>query len=187
MGPRPEQQLALNFLAAVHDLWIQHPGIYDVKESIEDLVPALAQMCIKALASDIRDDDSTKQKQDMKIDGVLMNGCRILKGRNGTPLTLHVALNKVIHGTPVSVEVRDDDVRLHFSNSSADESWTEVWFSGTQLLKQLHGVLYKHRNERTQEREREIGRLLADLEVGRFLPPAPNHAGDGHSGNVNAL
>lgn len=129
-------------------------------------------MCIKALASDIRDDDSTKQKQDMEIDGVLMNGRRILKGCNGKPpLTLHDALNKIIHGTSTSVEVRDDDVRLHFSNSSVGESWTEVWFSGTQLLRQLDNVLYKHRNERTEEREREIRRLLVDLGVGRLIPP----------------
>lgn len=184
MGARPEQQLALNFLTAVHDLWIQHPGIYTVKESIEDLVPALAQMCIKALASDIRDDDSTKQKQDMEIDGVLVNGRRILKGRNGKPpLTLRVALNKIIHGTPTSVEVREDDVRLHFGNSSAGEGWTEVWFSGTQLLKQLDSVLYKHQTERTEEREREIGQLVADLGVGRLLPSTPSLTGGGDSGN----
>jgi hypothetical protein len=29
VGARPEQQLALNFLAAVHDLWVQqHPRTY---------------------------------------------------------------------------------------------------------------------------------------------------------------
>jgi len=137
MGARPEQQLALNFLAAVHDLWIhQPPGTYHVEESIEDLVPALAQMCIKALASDIRDDDSTKQEQGMEVDGVLVNGRRILKGGNGKPpLTLHDALNKIIHGTPTSLEVRHDDVQLHYSNRSVSESWTEVWFSGDTVAK----------------------------------------------------
>ena len=58
MGARPEQQLALNFLTAVHTLWIQHPGTYHVRETTEDIVPALAHMCIKALASDVRDDDA---------------------------------------------------------------------------------------------------------------------------------
>jgi hypothetical protein len=55
MGARPEQQLTLNFLTALHGLWVQFPGNYTVEESIDDLVPALAQMCIKALAADIRD------------------------------------------------------------------------------------------------------------------------------------
>jgi hypothetical protein len=79
MGARPEQQLALNFLAAVHDLWVQHPGTYSVEERTDDLVPALTQMCIKALASDVRDDDSTAHKQDMHIDGALVNGSRIIR------------------------------------------------------------------------------------------------------------
>ena len=171
MGARPEQQLALNFLAAIHDLWLAHPGTYHVEESLDDLVPALAQMCIKALASDVRDDDSTQQVQQMPIDGVLMNGDRAVGGNAGRQqLTLRDALNKVIHGTPVSIEVRDDEVWLHFGNSSVRETWTEVWFSGTQLLRQLEMALYKHRNERAEEREREIGRFLAVLGIERFLP-----------------
>ena len=61
MGARADQQLALNFLAAVHDLWAQHPGTHSVVERSDDLVSALAQMCIKALASDVRDDSSTRK------------------------------------------------------------------------------------------------------------------------------
>jgi hypothetical protein len=171
MGARPEQQLALNFLAAVHDLWIQHPGTYTVEESADDLVPSLAQMCIKALASDVRDDDSAVDQLDMPIDGVLANGSQNLKGFDGlAPLTLREALNKIIHGIPVSVEVRDDDVKLHFRASSADNRWTEVWFSGTQLLKILGAVLYKHQTERAEVREREIGTFLNRLGAERFLP-----------------
>ena len=69
MGARPEQQLALTFLAAVHHLWIQHPGTYAVTERTEDLVPALAQMCIKALAADIRDNPSLADKQSEPVNG----------------------------------------------------------------------------------------------------------------------
>jgi len=65
----------------------------------------------------------------MHVTGVLVNGSRILKGEDSLlPLTLREVLNKVIRGTPASVEVRGDDVRLHFINSSAGASWTEVWF-----------------------------------------------------------
>jgi hypothetical protein len=171
MGARPEQQLALNFLAAVHALWIQHPGTYHVRETTDDIVPALAQMCIKALASDVRDDDARDQEQQAHIDGVIMNGDQTIKGGVGQPqLTLRDALNKVIHGTPVSVEVRDSAVWLNFSNSLARESWTEASFSGTQLLGCLDRALYKHRNGQAEKREREIGQFLADLGVARFLP-----------------
>lgn len=105
MGARPDQQLALNFLAVVHELWVKNPGTYSVKESMDDLVPALAQMCIKALASDVRDNGSIAHMQGTHIDGVLANGSQVLKGYNGQrPLTLRDALNKIIHGTPTSVE-----------------------------------------------------------------------------------
>ena len=177
MGARPEQQLALNFLAAVHDLWIQHPGTYQVEESVDDLVPALAQMCIKALASDVRDDDSTRHEQQMRIDGILTDGDQVVKGGPDQPsLTLRDTLNKAIHGIPAAVEVRDDGIWLRFNNSSANEGWTEVRFSGTQLLKQLEAVLYKHRNQGAEEREREIRRFLATLGVERFLPHASDLA-----------
>jgi hypothetical protein len=101
-----------------------------------------------------------------------VDGSRAIKGSNGLPpLTLRDALNKIIHSIPASVEVRDDDVRLHFRSGSAGDSWTEVWFSGTQLLSQLGSVLYQHRNVAGEEREQELGRLLDVLGVGRFLPP----------------
>jgi hypothetical protein len=124
---------------------------------MDDLVPALAQMCIKALALDVRDDDSTVHKQRMPIRGVLMNDTQIPKGENGLPpLTLRDALNKIIHGTPTSVEVRDDDLRLYFSSTSPGESRTKVWFSGTQLLRQFDRMLYKHG---TKELRSENGRF----------------------------
>ena len=133
-----------------------------VEESLDDLVPALAQMCIKALASDVRDDDSTQQVQQMPIDGVLMNGDRAVGGNAGRQqLTLRDALNKVIHGTPVSIEVRDDEVWLHFGNSSVRETWTEVWFSGTQLLRQLEMAYFT--NIETKELKSESGRLGGSL------------------------
>jgi hypothetical protein len=128
-------------------------------------------MCIKALASDVRDDDARDQERQARIDGFIMNGDQTIKGGVGQPqLTLRDALNKVIHGTPVSVEVRDNAIWLNFSNSLARESWTKASFSGTQLLGCLDRALYKHRNGQAEEREREIGQFLADLGVARFLP-----------------
>lgn len=96
--------------------------------------------------------------QDRPISGVLVNDSRILRGDSALPsLTFRDVLNKIIHGTPVSVEVRDNDVRLHFVNSSTGDNWTSVWFSGTQLLEQFDSVLYKHRNELNSENGRSSG------------------------------
>jgi hypothetical protein len=170
MGARPEQQLALNFLAAIHDLWIQHPGRYIVAERADDLVAALAQMCIKALAADIRDDSSVAGKHDVRIIGRLANDGHILKGvGSAQPLTLDDVLNKIIHGTPTSVVVQDGAIQLHFQNSAADR-WTEAWFSGTQLLQELGNMLHKHQTDTAKTREREIAEFLEDLGIERFLP-----------------
>jgi hypothetical protein len=161
MGARPEQQLTLNFLTALHGLWVQFPGNYTVEESIDDLVPALAQMCIKALAADIRDGSSAASQHDIAIDG------RIVKV-DGTeePVDLRDVVNKIIHGTPTLVVVRNETVQLHFRNNGPLE-WTEAWFSGTQLLQELGRGLYKHP---AGGREYEITRFLQELGVARFLP-----------------
>ncbi|MFF5249081.1 hypothetical protein ACFY3V_32775 [Streptosporangium sp. NPDC000095] len=170
MGARPEQQLALNFLTAIHDLWVQYPGNYMVKESADDLVPALAQICIKALAADVRDGSSSSDQQGTAIDGQLLDVDRVLKGNGAAEqLTLRDVVNKIIHGTPTSVEVRNGDVLLHFRNNSADR-WTLAWFSGTKLLQELGKTLVKHKGPQIEEREREIAQLLETLGVQRFLP-----------------
>ncbi|WP_143736912.1 hypothetical protein [Microbispora sp. GKU 823] len=171
MGARPEQQLALNFLDAIHRLWIQHPGSYTVRETIDDLVPALAQMCIKALAADVRDAPPADE-QEIAIDGQLIqdDGATV-------PLTLRDVVNKIIHGTPTLVEVRDREVLLHFRNNFAGgrnrvDKWTCAWFSGTNLLKKLNEELSKHEGPQVEKREREIAQLLETLGVDRFLPTA---------------
>ena len=128
-------------------------------------------MCIKALAADVREDHSVQQMLEIPIDGVLMEGPRTLRGSNGRPpLRMRDALNKIIHGTPALIEVSRQEVRLHFTNRSDAEHWSEVWFSGTQLLKQLDTALFKHRTEGAEVRERQIETFLTSLGVGRFLP-----------------
>jgi hypothetical protein len=176
MGARPEQQLALNFLTALHGLWLKFPGSYIVEEGIDDLVPALAQMCIKALAADIRDGSSAASQQAIAIDG------RIIE-TDGTenPLNLRDVVNKIIHGTPTLVVVEDGVVQLHFRNNGAN-GWTEAWFSGTQLLQELGSKLYKHPADR---REHAIARFLQELGVERFLPTsAPDNLGAVDQGRV---
>ena len=169
MGARAEQQLALGFLDAVHALWIQYPGSYVVEESNSDLVAALAQMCIKALAADIRDGSSLSDQQRIIIQGQLLDGTTPRRG-DGTndPLTLRDVVNKIIHGSPTLIIVHDDRVELHFKNNKVAENWTEARFSGTQLINVLGAELVKH--PRTTDRGREVRRFLDDLGKKRFLP-----------------
>jgi hypothetical protein len=179
VGARPEQQLALNFLSAVHDLWIQYPGNYVVEESIDDLVPALAQMCIKSLATDVRDGISLSDQRGTSIHGQLFDHGRVVRGAATTgALSLRDVVNKIIHGTPALVEVDNRAVLLHFTNNASD-GWTNAWFSGTQLLRELARLLYKHRTGQAEAREQEIAKLLQTLGRQRFLPTPRAIAGDG--------
>ncbi len=184
MGARPEQQLVLNFLRAVHDLWIQHPGTYVVQEETIDLVPALAQTCIKSLATDLRDDPHVTGQRSTLVSGCLLNAGQAVRGCGGEAesIALRDILNKVIHGTPTKVEVRSDEVALHFRNSTpvrgfkprhgGEEPWTDAWFSASEILKILEDRLYKHRNRRATARETEIAHLIAILGFERFLQRA---------------
>ena len=167
MGARAEQQLALNFLAVVHQMWAERPGTYVVDETTDDLVPALAQMCIKALAAEIRD-TIDHNHQGLTIEGELVR-------RDGTtaPVTMRDITNKIVHGTPAKVAVHDGAVRLYFENnedpSERVHDWASMWFSGSDMITALSRLLYKH-NEVAAAREREIRRLLESLGVDRILP-----------------
>jgi hypothetical protein len=161
MGAWPEQQLALNFLAAIHELWVENPGNYAVKESLDDLVPALAQMCIKALAADLRDELSPARQHQIVVDGRIVQA----DGTEKRP-DLRDVLNKIIHGRPILVVVEDGAVQLHF-RAYKDDSWTEAWFSGTQLLQVLARILFKHP---PNGREDAIALILEELGPKRFLP-----------------
>jgi hypothetical protein len=163
MGARPEQQLALNFLVAVHRLWLDFPGSYVVEESTNDLVAALAQTCIKALAADVRDGSSVASQRATVIDGRIVDA-------DGTevPINLREVVNKIIHGSPTLVVVTDGVIRLHFSNNKSGD-WIKAWFSATQVLDELNRELYKHPPD---EREDEISLFLQELGPERFLPTA---------------
>jgi hypothetical protein len=168
MGATPDQQLALNFLSVIHKLWVRHPGPHPVEEIEGDLVPALAQMCVKALAADVRDTIPIATQRSITIDGSLMNGDRLLKGADSAnPLNLRDIVNKIVHATPTLVVVRDEVVYLHFRNATKDD-WTEAWFSGTRLIQQLGSVLHKRDGDRAQKQEQAIMQFIEKHGAQRF-------------------
>jgi hypothetical protein len=175
MGARPEQQLALNFLAAVQKLWLEHPATHSVQESADGFVPALAQMCIKSLSADLRDGLSRHQREEL-VTGFLDNG----KDKNNM-LSLGDVFDKIIHGTPVSVTVRDGQVWLRFRNNkiSTDYPWVHAEFSGTEVLERLEKLLHKHHGAKVAARERAIKDFLEKWrpEDSPFGPPKEDARG----------
>lgn len=55
MGARPDLRLTWSFLSAIAELSSAHHGTYAVADEADDLIPALAQISIKALAAEVRE------------------------------------------------------------------------------------------------------------------------------------
>jgi hypothetical protein len=89
-------------------------------------------------------------------------------------VTLRDLADKVIHGSPERIVVRDDgDIRMYFVNSPSEvgskSDWTEMWFSAVELIDVLHGVLYIKPHD-SLARDQSIQDFLTQLGESRFLP-----------------
>lgn len=169
MGAQPDLRLTWSFLHAMSEMWSSHPGTYKVADEADDLVPALAQMCIRAFASEVRESVPRTVQKTTTIAGTLIH-------RSGevSAVTLHDIANKVTHGSPERIVVeKDGDVRLIFVNSaneSADRArWTEVSFSARDLIEVLNRVLYVKPHE-SASRDRAVRSFIEELGPGRFMP-----------------
>lgn len=159
----------MSFLTSLVALWKEHPGTYKVEEAEDDLVPALGQMCIRSLAADLRDSPESAALRVMKrrLDGELNEPDRAAK----SPRVCDV-LNKIVHGHPERVVVRQDGViELHFVNAKPDARypWSDLWVSAQAMVDVLDEGLYKHR-PKAVVREAGITKLIRDLGEYRFLP-----------------
>ncbi len=166
MGARADIRLTWSFLSALTALWAVNPGTYKVEDEADDLMPALAQMCIKALATEVRE-TVPGSKQGREVPGALT-----LRNGGRQAITIRVVANKIVHGSPERVEVVDDDVRLYFvNNPDADqrESWTEIWFSAPAFLQVLHEILYMRPHD-SPPRDQAVRSFVESLGIDRLLP-----------------
>lgn len=176
MGAQPDLRLTWSFLHALAEMWSSHPGIYKVVDEADDLVPALAQMCIRAFASEVRESVPRSVQKATTVAGALTR-----RSGESTDVTLYDIANKVTHGAPERIVVEEDgDVRLHFVNSaneSADRArWTEVWFSAHDLVEVLNLVLYVIPHA-SVSRDRAVRSFIEELGPGRFLPTRASDGG----------
>jgi hypothetical protein len=94
MGALTDLRLTWNFLHPVTEIWSSHPGTYKAADEAEDLIPALAQMCIRAFARGLRESVS-KSELNRSISGQLTK-----QGGERLEVTLSDLANKVTHGSP---------------------------------------------------------------------------------------
>lgn len=148
------------------DMWTLHPGTYKVEDEADDLVPALAQMCIKALASEVRETvPLAKQAQTIAGELTLSSGRR-------TDVSIREVANKVVHGSPERVVVLDGDIQLYFVNSekeAAQGRWIEMWFSASGFIEALHTLLYIGPHD-SESRDEGVRQMIHGLGASRLLP-----------------
>jgi hypothetical protein len=167
MGARPDVRLSWSFLHALAQEWSSRPGTHEVVDEADDLVPALAHMCIRAFASEVRHSVPLREQR-FKIAGELTE-------RDGgtRELALRDVANKVVHGSPEAVVVREDgDVRLHFVNSDMESSrqdWIAMWFSASELIDVLHRVLNVKPHD-SPSRDESVRGFIVGLGADKFLP-----------------
>jgi hypothetical protein len=170
MGATPNQVLSIAVLLAFHELWLEHPGSYEVRPTENDVLAALPQIFVKAFAADQRDNGFGPGVEARSIEGELTTS-----DGSSTPVTVRDVFNKIIHGRPSKVEVLGTAIWLTFTNvrpgSTPREAWTIARYSGTHLLQVLR-TNAMNRTEECQavERSKQVLEILRQLGEDRFLP-----------------
>lgn len=173
MGATPNQVLSISVLLAFHELWLGHPGVYEVRPTEDDVLAALPQIFVKAFAADQRENGFGPSVGRHPIEGEL-----IASDGNPTPITVQDVLNKIIHGRPSKVEVLETAIWLTFTNvrpgPTPREAWTVARYSGTNLLQVLRAKAMNRSEEgQAVEQSRQVLEALRQLGEGRFLPRHP--------------
>lgn len=166
MGAQPDLRLTWSFLTAITNLWLLYPGTYKVADEADDLIPALAQMSIKAMAAEVRESTPSADQQQV-IAGELRTPDGEVRG-----VTVRDVANKVVHGSPERVVVEDGDIRLYFVNSPRERGsarWSELWFSATSFIQAMHRLLHVRPHE-SQQRDEQVRALILQLGPDQFLP-----------------
>lgn len=172
MGATPNQVLSIAVLLAFHELWLGHPGSYEVRPTENDVLAALPQIFVKAFAADQRENGFGPGIGAHRIAGELTAS----DGRV-TSITVRDILNKIIHGRPSKIEVLETTIWLTFANvrpgTTPREAWTVARYSGTDLLQVLRSNAMNRGEERQAvERSKQVLEDLRKLGEDRFLPTA---------------
>jgi hypothetical protein len=172
MGATPNQVLSIAVLLAFHELWLGHPGTYEVRPTESDVLATLPQIFVKAFAADQRDNGFGPGVGVHRVEGELT-----ASDGHPAPITVRDILNKIIHGRPSKVEVFETAIWLTFTNvrpgPTPREAWTVARYSGTNLLDVLRtNAMNRDEERQAVERAKQVLEDLRRLGEDRFLPTA---------------
>jgi hypothetical protein len=114
MGATAQQDFAINFLAALNNIWSEHSGTFQVAET-EELLPALAQISIRWLAATAREQlpagpRNLQVRGDVRYDVAEIEPDDAFRHRR--TISLQNSLNHIVHAEPEWVSVQGREVIL---------------------------------------------------------------------------
>jgi len=164
MGATLEQDLAINFLDALKNIWSEQSGTWDVEE-IDDPLRALTHITIRWLAAMAREEVKRNQSYREVRGRIIYNSASVQSAdafRNREYVSLLEALNKIVHGEPQWVSVHSGEVILCWkfipglsSRGEENRPYT-AYFLADSLLSEVRHALYSHTDRRSQVLELEI-------------------------------
>jgi hypothetical protein len=178
MGAPPEQDLAINFLAALNNIWSEHSGTFQITGT-EELLPTLAQITIRWLAAMAREQVDRDQR-DLDVKGNVRWGVAEVQPsdafRDRHDVRLQESLNRIVHSEPEWVSVRDGEVLLcwtytpRYRTDSEDDRPYCAYFFASSLIEAIRRALYSEERRRGQVEELER-MLRTDRAYAGLLPP----------------
>jgi hypothetical protein len=179
MGAPPEQDLAINFLAALNNIWSGHSGTVQLTET-EELLPTLAQITIRWLAATARE-QVDRGRREFDVKGNVRRGASEVQPsdafRDSRPdVPLREALNRIVHSEPQWVSVQDGEVVLCWkyeppwdADGENDQPYCAYFFASS-LIEAIRRALYSEERRRGQVGELEQ-MLRTDRAYAGLLPP----------------
>jgi hypothetical protein len=156
MGATLEQDLAINFLEALTNIWSRQSGTWEVEE-IDDPLRAFTHITIRWLAAMAREEVKRNQSYREVRGRIIKTDANVQPAdafRNRENVSLLEALNKIVHGEPQWVSVRDGEVILcwKFTPGSnprdEDDGPYSAYFLSYSLLSEVRHALYSHLDRR---------------------------------------
>jgi len=163
MGATVQQDLAIDFLEALNNIWAEQSGLFQVAET-EELLPGLAQITIRWLAATARE-QVDRQRQDRGVRGGVQWGAGDVQPSdaflNRRDISLREALNRIVHAEPTWIFVQDREVVLcwkytpyYVSDSENDEPYC-AYFLSASLIAAVRRALYSEERRFHQVAELE--------------------------------
>jgi hypothetical protein len=180
MGAPPEQDLAINFLAALNNIWSEHSGTVQLTETAE-LLPTLAQITIRWLAATAREQAGRGRRPELDVKGNVRWGASEVQPsdafRDSRPdVPLREALSRIVHSEPEWMSVQDEEVLLCWKYTPRYDADPEkeppycAYFFASSLIEAIRRALYSEERRRGQVTELEQ-MLRTDRAYAGLLPP----------------